>query len=60
MAVFLSDGSVLELGAFRTGDLEGNYLEIRVDPKATARVEILKWDGAEYLAQGDKGKTWKW
>ena len=60
VAVFESDGSVSKLGAFRTGDLEGNYLEIRVEPQATARVEIRKWDGAEYLAQGDKGKTWKW
>ena len=60
VAVFDSDGSVREVGAFRTGDLEKHYLEIRVDPQATARVEIRKWDGAEYLAQGDKGKTWKW
>ncbi len=60
VAVFNSDGSVPEDGAFRTGDLEGNYLEVRVKPKATARVRILKWDGAEYLAQGEKGKTWRW
>ncbi len=60
VAVFNSDGSVSKVGAFRTGDLEGNYLEVRVDPQATARVQIRKWDGAEYLAQGDKGKTWKW
>jgi prepilin-type N-terminal cleavage/methylation domain-containing protein len=60
VAIFESDGSSSALGAFRTGDLEGNYLEIRVEPQATARVEIRKWDGAEYLAQGDKGKTWDW
>ena len=60
VAVFDSDGSVRVLGAFRTGDLEGNFLEVRVEPQATARVEVRKWDGAEYLAQGDKGKTWKW
>ena len=60
VAVFDSDGSVRVVGAFRTGDLEGNYLEIRVEPQATARVEIRKWDGAEYLTQGEKGKTWKW
>lgn len=60
VAVFDSDGSVRVVGAFRTGDLEGNYLEIRVEPQATARVAIRKWDGAEYLAQGEKGKTWKW
>ena len=51
VAVFDSDGSVRVVGAFRTGDLEGNFLEIRVEPQATARVEIRKWDGAEYLAQ---------
>ena len=60
VAVFNSDGSVSKVGAFHTGDLDKNFLEIRVDPQATARVEVLKWDGAEYLAQGDKGKTWKW
>jgi type II secretory pathway pseudopilin PulG len=60
VAIFESDGSVRVVGAFRTGDLEGNFLEVRVEPQATARVEVRKWDGAEYLAQGEKGKTWKW
>lgn len=60
VAVFESDGSVRVVGAFRTGDLEGNFLEIRVEPQATARVQIRKWDGDEYLAQGEKGETWKW
>ena len=60
IAVFDSDGSVRVVGAFRTGDLEGHYLEVRIEPQATARVEIRKWDGSEYLAQGEKGKTWQW
>ena len=60
VAVFDSDGSVRVVGAFRTGDLEGHDLEVRIEPQATARVEIRKWDGTEYLAQGEKGKTWQW
>ena len=60
VAVFGSDGSVDETGAFRTGDLEGNFLEVAIEPKATAKIQIRKWDGANFLAQGEGGKTWKW
>ena len=60
VAVFGSDGSVRETGAFRTGDLEGNFLEVAVEPKATAKVQIRKWDGTNFLAQGEGGKTWEW
>jgi len=60
VVVFRSDGSVLETGAYRTGDLQGNYLEVAIEPKATAKVQIRKWDGAAFLAQGEGGKTWEW
>ena len=59
-AVFESDGSIRDLGGLRVGDLRGNYLEARVEPAASARVTLRKWDGTNWLAQGEGGKTWEW
>lgn len=64
-AIFLTDGSVMEVGAFRFGDSRGNYLEARVDPPATARIEIRKWDedgvpDPDWYAFGEGGKPWVW
>jgi prepilin-type N-terminal cleavage/methylation domain-containing protein len=56
--VFLGDGSVEEPGALRIADRRGNFLEIQVKPKATARVELRKFDGAAFRAQGELGKSW--
>lgn len=61
--VFRSDGSVLEAGAIRFRDDRGNFVELRVDPPATSRVEIRKWEdsggtGAWY-AKGE-GVEWHW
>lgn len=58
--LFRSDGSVQDLGAVRVGDQRGNFLEVRVEPAATARVQLRKWDGTDWLAQGAGGKTWEW
>lgn len=60
VAVFLSDGSIDKIGAFRFEDSRGNRLEVRVEPRATARVEVRKWDVDEndWLANGERGKTW--
>lgn len=60
VAVFLSDGSVANIGAFRFEDSRGNQLEVRVGPRATARVEVRKWNEDEdaWLANGERGKTW--
>lgn len=60
VAVFLSDGSVDRIGAFRFQDSRGNQLEVRIEPRATARVETRKWDaGANaWLANGERGRTW--
>lgn len=58
--VFQSDGSVRIMGGVRFGDQRGNYLEARVEPAATARVRLRKWDGTAWLAQGEGGKTWEW
>lgn len=62
LVLFQRDGSIDTIGAFRFADDFGNYLEVRVEPVATARVEILKWDADEedWYASGDGEKAWKW
>jgi Tfp pilus assembly protein FimT len=59
-AVFQADGSIRDLGGIRVGDQRGNYLEARVEPAASARVSLRKWDGTNWLTQGEGGKTWEW
>jgi prepilin-type N-terminal cleavage/methylation domain-containing protein len=59
-AVFQTNGSIRDLGGMRFGDQRGNYLEARVEPAASARVSLRKWDGSNWLAQGEGGKTWGW
>jgi prepilin-type N-terminal cleavage/methylation domain-containing protein len=60
--VFLPDGSVRETGAIRLADVRGNFLEIRVQPQATARVQVLKWDDddGEWYSRDQGGKAWEW
>ena len=41
--VFQPGGSVRDSGAIRFGDKRGNILEVRVEPRSTARVEIRKF-----------------
>lgn len=71
VAIFQTDGSVLADGAIRFADGRGNFLEVAVTPKATARVELRKWDGAggvnpkypvggAFRAAGEGGKPWIW
>jgi len=59
-ATFESDGSVFRQGAFRLGDNRQNFLEIAIEPQATARIEMRKWDGTAFVAQGTGGKPWAW
>jgi type II secretory pathway pseudopilin PulG len=61
-AIFLSNGSVNDAGAFRFGDQRDNYLEVRIASPATGRVEVLKWSDADaaWHEQGEGGATWKW
>lgn len=63
-ALFQPDGSVVAIGAFRVGDARENFLEIRVDPAATGRVGVLKYQDDEWLASvdpsADNPKPWKW
>jgi prepilin-type N-terminal cleavage/methylation domain-containing protein len=59
-AVFLRDGSIRDIGGFRLGDEYGNFLEVWVEPQATARVELHKCllctnadNQADWYAPGD-------
>jgi prepilin-type N-terminal cleavage/methylation domain-containing protein len=57
---FLSSGAAEDSGAFRFSDGHGNFLEVQVDPPATARVAIRKWDGTDWFQQGENGQRWEW
>lgn len=61
-AIFLSNGSALDAGAFRFGDQRDNFLEVRIASPSTGRIEVLKWSDAdaEWHMQGEGGATWKW
>lgn len=75
-AVFQPNGSVLERGAFRIADVRDNFLEIRVAPAATGRIEVRKWqegtvepteddeDPEQWIGSGDPTdpdyEAWKW
>lgn len=61
-AVFNPNGSVTAAGGFRFADDRGNVLEVRVEPPATARIEVLKWDPEEdrFRAQREGGEPWQW
>ena len=64
VAVFAPDGSIDQVGAFRLGDQRGNFLEIRVTPQATARVQVRKWtesdDGWGWYQRGEDQTVWNW
>ena len=66
VAVFEPDGSIRDPGAFRIADGKqprGNTLEVRVGPRATARIETGKYvydgpDGTGFYPSGEG--VWKW
>jgi prepilin-type N-terminal cleavage/methylation domain-containing protein len=60
MAIFRSDGSILATGGFRISDPYGNQMDVHVEPKATARIEVRKLENGEYVPNGDKGDAWTW
>lgn len=59
-ARFTFAGGVVEAGAFRIAGPRQSFVEIRIDPPATARVEIRKWDGTAFRSQGQGETSWKW
>ena len=62
IVVFNPDGTSQAAGALRFADGRStpNYLEVRLAPRTTAKLEIRKWDGTAWHAQGEGGSTWKW
>lgn len=63
IAVFDPDGSVRDVGAIRFADAkDANFLEVNVEPQATGRVEVRKWndDEGKYLAPGEDNLRWEW
>lgn len=64
IAIFQRDGSIAIVGAYRFADTYGNYLEVRVTPAATARVEVrkarLEGSNWNFYASGEGGKAWEW
>lgn len=59
---FRSDGTAAKEGAIRFGDVNKNYLELRVVTTASGRTEIRKFDPTDnkYYLQGEDKRTWKW
>lgn len=57
---FKKDGAAEVAGGVRLGDAKGNFFEIRVDPPATGRVSLRKFDGTGWYVQGENGKNWVW
>ena len=59
---FRSTGQADVNGGIRLADERGNYFEVRVDPAATGKVTLRKWDDATSLwkTQGEDGKRWTW
>jgi prepilin-type N-terminal cleavage/methylation domain-containing protein len=60
IAIFQRDGSIEKIGGFRFGDSNGNLLEVHVEPAATARIQVRKFETAKYVPGGDNGKAWTW
>lgn len=63
-AIFTRDGSVRDPGALRFGDNWGNYLEVRVEPAATARVALRKYKKTngpgEWFSREENVGAWEW
>lgn len=49
LALFLPDGSIADIGAIRLADDQGEYREIRIEPKVTPRAQIRYWDGSTWV-----------
>lgn len=65
MARFNPDGSVDAIGGYRFADdplqLEArNFLEVGVRPRSVARVEVRKWDGADWWGEDEGPSPWVW
>ncbi|MCP4202633.1 MAG: hypothetical protein GY769_11945 [bacterium] len=62
-ARFNADGSVDAVGGYRLCDHPANprnFLEVSVQPRSVARIEIRKWDGAKWWARDEGPHPWVW
>lgn len=61
-ATFTSRGSASAEGSIRLQDSRGNYLSVAVNPPATAKVTLLKWDdvSSTWKEQGEGEESWTW
>lgn len=61
-AIFDPDGTIRDTGSFRLADVRGNYLEVRIAPRATGRVALYKFDEktSAWRANGEGGHSWVW
>lgn len=59
---FQNDGSVADEGYIRMGDERGNFIQIDIEPAATAKMSRSKWFAPEdeWLEWGQEGVAWKW
>jgi type II secretory pathway pseudopilin PulG len=64
IAVFQGTGAIEDSGAYRLADAFQNYLEVRVEPAATARIETQKAREENndwvFYAAGEGGEPWEW
>lgn len=61
--VFRPTGAAQAAGGIRFGDAaELNFLEVRLEPAGTGRVELRKWDRDtnEWYAHREGGRPWIW
>jgi prepilin-type N-terminal cleavage/methylation domain-containing protein len=61
--VILPNGSVADVGALRIADEGGkNFLELRIEPAATARIQLRKWHETDrvWKARRQDGEPWEW
>lgn len=57
--MYQQDGSVVDIGALRFADEKGNVLEVNVAPRTTGKVEVRKFQGGTWFANGEGGKAWR-
>jgi prepilin-type N-terminal cleavage/methylation domain-containing protein len=73
IAIFDPDGSIVDPGGFELGDRDGNFIEVRVAPQATARITLWKFNRTDnrYYERfnkepgsgagvGSGQKSWEW
>jgi type IV fimbrial biogenesis protein FimT len=60
LANFQSNGAALKVGAFRFQNVNGDQLEVRIMTATSGRVQIQKFQGGAWIANGEGGTAWIW